>query len=173
MKKAVQILRFFLFAFLVSTNSCDLINEEDKETCGDWAQPGYWDMKAKFEEWSGVHFAHFTLTVPFTDVCIYKNADITVRVKEKPGAVVVDVRAFAVMQTSTPPAMVMTHANQKWQSELSLNLRQGFSVNPGNFDIKVHIWFYTDTSSEQEAQKFYDDYISGIDIYSSLYRPKD
>ncbi|MCX6251844.1 MAG: hypothetical protein NTX61_13970 [Bacteroidetes bacterium] len=159
-KATILILVFFTFG-------CDT-SKEKTETCGEQSTPGYSNMKAVFEE-IVLGAARFPVTVEFTDVCIYKNATINVTVNENPGASVKSVLAYPLMDNSTPPDITMNHDSQGWFGSLSLNLRQGFSKNPGNFQVRVIVWI--DAYTQAEAQQKYDASISSINISCNLYRP--
>ena len=170
MKTLKRLISFFLFSLIIFALGCDEKTEVNTETCGDSALPSFINMKADFIDWGTANYAHFSLTVEFTNVCIYKNAIVDVHIFEKPGSLLVNAMAFVLIDNSTAPDFHLTIGDNSWDGELSLNLKQGFKSNPGNFRIKVDL--FLNALSEEDAKQKYDAYISGINITSQLYRPK-
>jgi hypothetical protein len=170
MKTLKRSVAISLFLMVVFVSGCTEKTTENTETCGDWANPAFVNMKANFVDWADVNYAHFSLTVSFTNVCIYKNATIIVNIFKKPESHVLSVLAFALIDNSTTPDFNLTMSDTGWDGELALNLKQGFKTNPGNFRVKVDLFF--EASSEADALAKYDAYLSGINISAALYRPK-
>ncbi len=152
MKTIFRKVIFFAFLLIIS---CE---KDDKETCGDLAFLKWENLHADFvsiESLTGN--AQFMLEVSATDICIYDYADITISIKENPVSYISNVNAFVIVPNSTAPGVNMNFnsATLNWTNSFyDLNLRQGFTKNPGNF--KIRIFIYIPAVTQTEALQKYD-----------------
>ncbi|MEI6059540.1 MAG: hypothetical protein WCR72_02475 [Bacteroidota bacterium] len=137
--------------------SCDKTTTDDEKTCGNSANLDWDNLHAEF---FSLDFgtALFRISVDASNICIYKNAEITIHIGETQASSIISVNAFAILPSSTPPDFFFEHQSEVpavWSSNpYSLNLQQSFTSNPGNFNILIYI--YVPATTQAEAQQKYD-----------------
>lgn len=148
-----------LFGFVSCTKSSG-----EKQTCSASATLTWDTLRAGFlniDDVSGL--ACFKLVVNPGNLCIYRNPDIYVRVYARTGYQIPRVSAIAIVPNTTVPNISMYQQGGSWFNDpYSLSLGQGFSSNPGNFQLWVLV--YVPASTQAEAMQNYDLYISKIEI---------
>lgn len=155
--------------------SCDKTTDDTEKTCGDSANLNWDNLTLSLDRIESGN-AQFKLEVLLSNICIYKNAEITVHIGETSTSSIYSVSAFVDLRNSTPADISFVHQNDTvavWKSNpYSLDLRQGFKTNPGDFMITVYVFLQAQTL-EEARQK----YNASVDasrsyIHIAYYRPK-
>ncbi len=174
--KSTRIISMALLLTLgIFSLSCDENSSEEEQTCGNSANMTWDNLHATFQDFS-LGNAQFKLVLNATNICIYENAEVTIHVGETSTSSIVGLSAFVNFPNSTPPDFIFVHqpvTPALWSSKpYSLNLRQEFQSNPGNFTITIFI--YIPAATMAEAQQKYDQSVDVARSYVDVlyYRPK-
>ena len=137
--------------------SCDKATTEDEKTCGNSANLDWDNLHAEFFD---IQYGNaiFKITEAASNMCIYKNVEITIHIGETQASSITSVNAFIDLPNSTPPDFSFVHQSSTpavWSSNpYTLNLQQSFTTNPGSFNILIYI--YIPATTQAEAQQKYD-----------------